>query len=448
MAADSRKSGMNILIILPRDTGYYYKGLFRNSVTYAPLTLTTLAALVPDELRAHVEIVDEGAQPARYDGARWDVVGITCCASSAPRAYELCAQFKASGAFTVLGGAHPTLMPGEAALHADAVIAGAADRSWPEFLRDFAAGKAKKLYRQGPGGSIHHPPARRDLMRRKSYLPMPTVIATMGCGNRCDFCAINHLWSVQHRREIGEVIEEIRQLSAKMILFLDPNITYDPEYAKELFRRLIPLNISWGGLAGTEFTGDKELFDLAVRSGCRGLLMGFESFSAESLALERKDTNDITSYRELVKTLHGRGIGILGTFMLGLDGDTPESLRQMVSQIDDLGIDLVRFAAVTPFPGTRLFDRLAAEGRILTRDWRYYDQETVVFQPRHISPLALQELLHQVWRRSYSLPRILRRFCNAPAGRFLLLGVNVGMRQYARMLTKQAGPLPEFLTSA
>jgi radical SAM superfamily enzyme YgiQ (UPF0313 family) len=438
-------SALKILIILARDTSYYYNGMFRSSVTYAPLTLTTLAALVPEELHAAIDIVDEGAQPANYDAKSWDIVGITCCASSSARAYELCDYFKKRGAFTVLGGAHPTLMPQEAALNADVVIIGAADSSWPQFLRDYAAGAPEKMYRQGPNARIHHPVARRDLLRKKAYLPMPTVIATLGCSNRCDFCAINHLWGDQHRRDISEVVEEIRMLGSKMVLFLDPNLTYNRDYAKELFSRLIALNIHWGGLAGTDFTSDRELFELAVKSGCKGILMGFESFSPESLAIERKDTNDIGAYRDLVRTLHSRSIGILGTFMLGLDGDTPESLGQMVSRIDDLELDLVRFAAITPFPGTRLFDRFEAEGRILTHDWRYYDQEHVVFQPRHMTPAELQSLLHDVWLSSYSMQRIFKRFCNAREGRFLLLGANLGARHYARRLHETDARLPRFL---
>lgn len=448
MTRASHKNAMRILIILPRDSTYYYNGMFRSSVAYAPLTLTTLAALVPRELEAEIDIIDEGAQPAEYGNKSWDVVGITCCTSSSPRAYELCARFKQRGAFTVLGGAHPTLMPEEASCNADAVIVGAGDRTWPQLLRDFAAGTPQKIYRQGVCSRIHHPVARRDLLRKKAYLPMPTVIATLGCGNRCDFCAINHLWADQHRRDIDEVVEEIKVLNSKIVLFLDPNLTYDKDYAKELFSRLIPLNINWGGLAGTDFTDDRELFELAVQSGCKGILLGFESFSKESLALERKDTNEIAAYRELVKTLHNRDIGILGTFMLGLDGDTTESLKQMVSQIDELELDLVRFAAITPFPGTRLFDRFKADERILTTDWRYYDQETVVFQPRHMSPAALQNQLHKVWRDSYSMQRIFKRFYHAREGRFLLLGANLGMRHYARKLHAADMRVPDFTAGA
>ena len=425
---------MKILLILPRDRTYYYKGSFRKSISYAPLTLTTLAAMVPRELNAQIDIVDEGVQTADYDHGRWDIVGITCCASSSPRAYALCDYFKKRGSLTVLGGVHPTLMPEEAGLHADAVIAGVADTVWPQLLYDWASGRIEKIYRRKPCTRIQHPVARRDLEKRGTYLNVPSVIATMGCGNRCDFCSINRLWGEHYCRDIAEVTEEIITLGSKRILFLDPNLTFDSSYAKELLRQLIPLHIQWAGLAGTDLVCDRELLDLAVRSGCKGILMGFESFSPESLALSQKEKNDVAAYRTIVDTLHGLDIGILGTFMLGLDADTPESLMKMARQIDELGLDIVRFSVLTPFPGTPLFDRFKLEGRIITQDWLYYDQEHVVFQPRHMSPRRLQELLHVVWQQSFSMQRIFRRFCSARDGRFLLLAANLGFRHYAATL--------------
>ncbi len=434
MTSPAQENSLRILLVLPRDRTYYYKGSFRKSISYAPLTLTTLAAMVPGELNARIDIVDEGVQQADYDQGSWDIAGITCCASSSPRAYALCDYFKKRGILTVLGGAHPTLMPEEAGQHADAVIAGAADVVWPQLLRDRQTGRVKKSYRQTACGRVHHPVARRDLEPRGAYLNVPTVIATLGCGNRCDFCSINRLWEAGQRRDIAEVVGEISALGSERVLFLDPNLTGDAEYAKELFRQLIPLRVQWAGLGGTDLARDRELLDLAVRSGCKGILMGFESFCAESLALAHKDTNDVSAYRDLVDTLHKHDIGILGTFMLGLDADTPESLMRMPEQIDALGLDIVRFSVLTPFPGTRLFDRFAREGRIITRDWRWYDQEHVVFQPRHMSPRRLQELLHAVWRQSFSLQRIFRRVCSARDGRMLLLAANLGFRHYAAKL--------------
>lgn len=428
---------MKILLVLPRDNTYYFKGSFLRSVAYAPLTLTTLAAMVPPEFNAEITLVDEGMQEARYD-EHYDLVGLTCCASSSPRAYELCDYFKKRGAFTVLGGAHPTLQPEEAARHADAVVAGAAEKSWPKLLWDWKNGATtEKIYRYEQLEKIHPPIPRRDLEKKGIYMKTPTVIATMGCGNRCEFCSINRLWGDHFKRDIGEVVEEIKALKSKTILFLDPNLTFDYDYAKDLLRALIPLKIQWAGLVGMDSVGDRELFDLIVRSGCRGLLMGFESFSPESILSSSKDKNDIKSYKRVVDTVHGHGISMLGTFVLGLDGDTRESILKTIEHIDALGLEMVRYSVLTPFPGTPLFDRFKADGRILTENWFYYDQEHVVFQPRHMTPFELQELLHVIWKKTYTAKRIFNRVVQADLKqKLLILSANVGFRYYAGNLLR------------
>lgn len=425
---------MRILLVLPRDNTYTYRGAFSRAISYAPLTLTTLAALVPKELEAHIDLVDEGVQPPCDDRDDYDIVGITACASSSPRAYELAAKMRARGAHVVLGGAHPTLLPEEAARHADSLVIGAADLSWPKLLHDFANGKTDKRYCEALRPTFSCPPARRDLLPRGAYIKAPTVLATMGCGNRCSFCSINRLWGSHLRRDIDEVIDEIRGLSTRQILFLDPNLTYDKDYAKELLRRLVPLGLKWAGLAGTDIDSDKELLELVIRSGCIGLLMGFESFSKASLDCSDKSTNDVRSYKSTVSTLHGHGIAVLGTFVLGLDADTLESIAAMAEAIDEVGIDLPRFSVLTPFPGTPLFERMDAEERILTKDWYFYDQEHVVFEPAHMSPVQLQRALTDMWRRIYSVRRVAARTLAAKQGKLLLAAANLGFRRYQRRL--------------
>lgn len=427
---------MKILLILPRDNTYYYKGSFLKSVSYAPLTLTTLAAMIPYELNAYVKIVDEGVQKVNYD-EHFDLVGITACASSAPRAYELCDFFKKKGTYTVLGGAHPTLMPIEALKHADSVVVGTANKSWPELLFDYYnKKKMKKIYKNDKEKYIKYPVAKRELQKRQLYLKTPTVIASMGCGNSCEFCSINNLWGSYYKRDIDEVIDEIKRLDSKTILFLDPNLTYDNEYAKKLFSKLIPLKIKWAGLAGMDFVKDRELLDLVIKSGCEGILMGFESFSSESLKCTKKSKNNIKDYNYIVTTLKRAEISILGTFVLGLDGDNEESIINTVNQIDDLNLDAVRYSVLTPFPGTPLFDRYKKEDRIITENWYYYDQEHVVFYPKNISPIRLQELLHLIWKKSYSWKRIIKRVKNTKKRSLMLLGVNIGFKYYASKLKK------------
>jgi radical SAM superfamily enzyme YgiQ (UPF0313 family) len=427
------KRRTKILLVLPRDHTYQYRGAFSRSISYAPLTLTTLAALVPEELNASIDIVDEGVEQPNYR-KRYDVVGITCVTSSSPRAYRLAEHFRNRGSFVVLGGAHPTLVPDDAVHHAHAVVVGAGEESWPRLLRDWRKGSWQSIYHHEPRRRLVTPTARRDLLTRGRYLNVPTVLASMGCGNRCNFCCINRLWGDHYRRDIDAVVEEIRQLGSRTALFLDPNLTYDKDYAKELFRRLIPLEIQWAGLASLDAAEDPELLDLMDRSGCAGILMGFESFNSHSLEETNKELNQVKRYPDIVQALHGRNIAVLGTFVLGLAHDTPKSIVRTLEGIERTALDGVRFSVLTPFPGTPLYDRYEAEGRILTKNWYYYDQEHVVFQPYMMHPWELQDALGQAWRQSYTLNTIARRLALTEHKRLLLAAVNFGFRRYAHRL--------------
>lgn len=432
---------MRILLVLPRDSTYRCEGSFKRSLSYAPLTLTTLAALVPAHLRAQIDIVDEGVQRWDPGRRRYDVAGITCVASSAPRAYALAASLRAAGARVVLGGAHPTLNPEEAAGHADAVVAGFAERAWPELLESIHAGRPlPRIARDDAPDPVQTPTPRRDLLPRGVYLGVPTVLTSRGCSNACSFCSIPRIWQGQRRpRPVDEVVEEIRALRSRRILFLDPNLMADRDHARALFEALIPLRVRWGGLATIDLAEDRELLDLAARSGAIGILVGFESVRSDNLGACGKPVRDVSRYREAVRALHGRGIGVLGCFVFGFDGDDADVFNQTLAFIDDVGIDLPRFAVLTPFPGTPLFTRMRRDGRILCEDWSRYDTERVVFQPAHMTPEALQEGLARTWRAAYSGRRVLGRA--ARAGRWwpLALASNLGFRHYAARVSQRTG---------
>ncbi len=423
---------MKILLILPRDTIYRYRGLVSQLIgPYAPLTLVTLAALVPPELAAQIDLLDEGIQaPDSYANQHYDVVGITCVTPSANRAYELAADWRSRGAFVVLGGAHPTLMPDEAQQHADAVVVGLAEETWPQLLRDFKAGVVQKRYHLRYTGELSCPPPRRDLFPRLGYLPMPTVIANRGCQNHCFYCVVNQGdYSRSVVRPIPEVIDEIRSLRARHFMLLDPNLVANREYAKNLLQALIPLKLKWMGLAPSDLTNDRELFGLLVRSGCEGVMIGFESFSQASLDHSGKQFNQVERYKATVKTLHEHGLTVSGCFVLGFDDDTPEILARTAEIVYDLNLDFPRYALLTPFPGSRLFTRLKAEGRLLTEDWSRYDSQHVVFQPKHLSPAQLQQIFSETIKQSFSYRHIFHRAQVAPHSRFLSLMANWGLRE-------------------
>jgi radical SAM superfamily enzyme YgiQ (UPF0313 family) len=429
---------LKIVLILAGDNTYHYRGAFSKSISYAPLTLTTLAALVPGTIDADIQLIDEGVQPAGYDKLHADIVGISCVTSSSVRARQIAGYWRSRGAHTVIGGVHVTLNPLEMEGVADTLICGPAEETWPRFLQDFIEGRPGNFYssRSVPAETI--PVPARQLLPRKSYLSVPTVIADRGCLNSCAFCSINRLWDCRESaRVVPDVIEEIIALKSRRILFLDPNLTADREYALELFEALIPLRIEWAGLSSIDVTRDKSMFSLMVKSGCRGILVGFESMDQVALDQYQKSSNNVTFYREAVDMFHRHEIPVLGTFMLGFENDTVESIEKMVSMIDDSGIDFPRFSVMTPFPGTDPYDWYQGDGRVLTRDWSLYDTEHVVFTPARMTPIQLQTSLVRTWKMIYSPSRILKRLTMLKRYHLLAFMVNIGFHRYVSTLRKR-----------
>jgi len=429
---------MRIALISPKGPLYRHRGgIFKKSLRYQPLTLTTLAALIPPELQAAVTLYDEGimALPERIDA---DLVGMTVITGTARRAYELAAQCRARGQTVVLGGPHITLQPREAAQHADAICVGYAEDSWPQLLRDFAAGALKPAYHQAPDFSLDRPQmpfARRDLFDSRRFLTQAVFEATRSCAHDCEFCVAPAAWGrKQYQKPIDWVIRDIQQFGQKKLLFVDLNLVSDKDYARELFTRLIPLQVEWFGLSTVLIGHDPEFMELMARSGCRGLLLGLETVSPESLRDARKRFNASVDFGALIGDLHRLGIAIQGCFVFGLDHDTPAVFDATVAFVVETGIDLPRFAVLTPFPGTPLYQRLEHEGRILTRDWTLYDGQHVVFQPRNMSVRELAEGHERAWKKTYRWSSIARRLWRAGNPTALALTANLGYRFYAHNL--------------
>lgn len=432
---------MRILFITPYDNNYKYKSAFTKSLSYMPLTMPYLAALTPEEYGAEYRAIDEGVQRVNYEKLGFfDIVAITSVTSSVKRGYELGEYFKKKGSYVVMGGHHVTLCPEEAAEHADTVMTGPADRIWREFIADFVSGTPRKRYdgEHCDIGAANVIP-RRDLMQKSKYIFAPTVIANFGCTNRCEFCVINSFWGGKYSaRSVEDVIAEIRSLKSKYILFLDPSPTSNPAYAKEFFTALIPLKIKWAGLCTTDVLDDEELFDLMIKSGCIGILMGFETFSVDSLK-ESCKKNKVKEYKAVVEKFHQNGVSVLGTFMLGFDGDTKESIMKMPDYIEKIGVDIPRFAILTPYPNTPTYRRLDAEGRMISKDWNDYDSIHATFEPKNFTARELEEMLVSVSNECYTLKRIFKRTVKNRYGGFIKLGVNLGFKIYNKKVAKTLG---------
>lgn len=408
-----------------------YRGRFSTLLSYPSLTLPTLVSLVPEELCASVDVCDEIVQKVQYDRKQYDVVAITFDTSSSSQAYLHSREFRKRGSYVVMGGYHATAVPQEVLEHADTVIVGAGEVSLPQFLREFREGTAKRLYDNQEYDVCGMKWPARQLQNQRKSLKIPTIVADRGCDNRCKFCAISHMWR-SRPRPVGDVVAEIKSLHTNKLIFFDPNFFKPREYALELMSELERLKIFWACNSTADTAFDDQLLAAAERSRCTGVLIGFESLSEESLLDVRKRYSRTDTYREVVSRMHHYHLAVNGCFVLGFDHDTEEQLLQMPERVSELGLDMIRFAILTPLPGSALFRQLEQEGRILTRDWSKYNQHYAVYQPSHMSPQRLEEIHRWVWKETYRFSRVFARLRNSPnktlREKAVLLGANIGFK--------------------
>lgn len=433
---------MKLVLISPKGPLYRKSGgIFKKILRYQPLTLTTLAALTPKELPIEIQLIDEGIM-AIEDDLQADLIGITVITGTAMRAYELADQFRAKGIHVVLGGPHVTLLPEEAKQHADAVCIGYSEQSWPQLIHDFFADQLQGVYQQSPDfnlSSMALPFAERERFNSHYFLTQSVFEATRSCAHDCEFCVAPTAWGrKQYQHPVEWVVDDIKQFVNKTgkrkLIFVDLNLVSDLEYAKALFSALIPLKINWFGLSTVIIAHHPELMELMAKSGCKGLLLGLETVTDSSLGDAGKKFNASVNYKELISHLHRLGISIQGCFVFGLDHDTVDTFDATVELAIDTGIDLPRFAVLTPFPGTPLYKKLEQEERILTKNWSLYDAQHVVFQPKLMTVKELADGHERVWKKIYQYNNIFKRLWRARNFQPLALTANLGYRFYANNL--------------
>lgn len=370
---------------------------------YPIITLPHLAAITP---RKHsVKIVNENYEDIDFK-QDVDLVGITCYTMTAPRVYDIADEFRKRGKTVILGGYHPTAMPEEAKQHADSIVMGMAEATWPKAIEDFENGKLKPIYERDHTFDLSKvPPLRRDLIRNNPFLG--AIQTTRGCTNRCEFCAISSFCgNVIKQRPVKDVVEEIKSMPNKLFIFHDPHLTLHRKYAMELFKEIIRQKISKGwvanGTADILGTVDEEFLKLARKAGCVEWFVGFESVSQEALNNIKKTHNKVEDFKKMIKRVHDYGMTIQGGIIFGFDEDKPDIFDTTLETISDWDLDVLEVNILTPYPGTPLFDRLDEEGRILTRDWSRYNQVDVVFQPKNMTVEELYEGSRKVAKEFYS----------------------------------------------
>lgn len=378
-----------------------------------PLPAATIAGLTPKDIR--ISFYDDRMEKIPFDQPT-DLVAISVETYTAKRAYQIASEYRQRRVPVVMGGFHASLAPQEVSGYAEAVVVGEAEALWPEVIDDARHGRLKKLYRQSGRTNLTGLKPDRSIFLGKRYLPIGLVEAGRGCHFKCEFCAVQTVFAAtQTRRPVNDIISEIQQLkqTRKLFFFVDDNITSNLELAKVFFRQLIPCNIRWVSQASINAAHDEEFLDLLSRSGCMGVLIGFESLEAANLREMNKSFNTMRGgFDNALQNLRRRKIRVYGTFIFGYDRDTPGVFPRTVRFAQRHGMYIAAFNHLTPFPGTPLYDRLRDTGRLLYDAWwldNQYRYNAIPFRPAGMSAAELQRCCLEARRAFYSWPSILRR---------------------------------------
>jgi radical SAM superfamily enzyme YgiQ (UPF0313 family) len=359
-----------------------------------PLAFAILASLTPPDVE--LALVDERQEPVTYDDAT-DLVALTVETFTARRAYQIATRFRERGVPVVMGGYHPTFLPEEALEFADAVVVGDAEELWPQVVADARAGRLRRLYRQTTEPSLAGLRPDRRLFRGKGYPRIPLVQFARGCKFACDFCSIHAFYgSSLRQRPVADVVAELRGLaSPRHVLFVDDNIFVDVPRSEALCRALVPLRLRWSCQVSIDVARHPALLDLMAESGCTTALIGFESLDARNLALMRKQWNLRDGpYLAAIRRFRERGIMLNGQFLFGYDHDTVEAFDRAVDFALEARLYMAGFNPLTPMPGTPLYDRVRAEGRLRFERWWLdpaFRGGQAVFHPRRMTAAALEE---------------------------------------------------------
>ncbi len=383
--------------------------------TFPPLGFMWLAAYTPRDVQ--VRVINENVERIDFSDVP-DLVGITTMTATAARAYELADRYRELGAHVVLGGIHASVLPEEALEHADSVVVGEAESVWPRVVADADAGRLERLYQAQDLGDFAHPRIpRRDIIDARHYWLPNAVQTARGCPHDCSFCSVTLFNGRQLRmRDVDNVLAELEPLRRssllrkRLVVFVDDNIAAKPSRARELFTALIPMNVLWGSQACVTLGNDEELVALAAESGCRVLLVGFETLSHQALVEVNKRHNKVEQYEDALRTFRRYGILVVGTFIFGLDADDESAFRVTLEFAERSKLVLAQFGMLSLFPGTRIYQRFLDEMRVEPAFWSKSLWELrPIFEPKRMSWERLSEGTYQMGRRFYSYPSIVRR---------------------------------------
>jgi len=400
-----------------------------------PLTIAVLAGLTPD---CEISFYDDRIEAIPYD-LQADLVAISVKTYTARRAYDLAARFRERGMPVVLGGYHPSLIPGEACEYADSIVIGEAECVWHEVVADAASGRLKKIYSSSGRPNLSGIRPDRSLYRNKKYMPLTLVETSRGCRFSCNFCSISAFYRRTYNyRPPREVADEIAGLGSKRIFFVDDNIGAYPEYTRRLCGELARLNLRWVSQCSVNALRDITLIRDMAKSGCVGLLIGFESLDPENLGdMDKSWNSTMKGYEDVLAVVRDHGIAVYATFIIGYDHDNSDTFQKTVEFALRQKFFITAFNHLVPFPGTELYRRLHREGRLLFDKWwlhpgyRYGD---IAFRPKLLTPEELAEGCMTARRSFFSYSSIFSRGldfaanCRSPLSGSLYFSTNLKLR--------------------
>jgi radical SAM superfamily enzyme YgiQ (UPF0313 family) len=436
---------------------------------YPAISLAIIATLTPD--RFNIRLIDEAHEPIPYEQPCQLalIVGLT---HHMPNAYHIADRLRAEGAKVILGGFHVTALPEEALEHADSVILGEAEAIWEEVLEDFIRGSLKKKY-DGKAVDLSRLPAmRRDLFNKKFYHPGEIIETTRGCAVGCAFCGVQKFFGRRYRVRPPEAIRKELMaifgprppqarwkswlarhwhsdipyfIERRLLYVMDSNFISNVDHVRAILQVFKDCDIRWYGHTSLNLTRDESLLDLMAESGCMGVNIGFESLSQTTIDAMRKFSNRTADYADAIRRLHEREIGVMGTFIVGFDEDTPAVFDQIAEFAIANRLETAFTLILTPLPGTPLYTQMDSQGRIFSRNWSDYDHGSVTFSPKNMSPEQLHWGMRSTWRKIYSWRSIWQRIMTKPRIRpFFYLPVNIGFRRWSRLIcSERLWPPPE-----
>ncbi|NTU96275.1 MAG: B12-binding domain-containing radical SAM protein [Chlorobiaceae bacterium] len=397
-----------------------------------PLSLMILSSIEVEGIEQ--SICDMRFEPFPFS-RNWDLVGISVQTGMARKAFELAERLRSSGFRVALGGPHVTLFPDDCRPYADVLVQGEAEDLWKEVLEDLKAGSLRQHYRSVsfPDLSLHRPVSKKSLVANR-YFTTNIIQTGRGCPHNCDFCNVHVMnGHTLRKRAVEDVADEVarfRKDDRRIFFFVDDSINADPEYAHELFSRLIPLGIRWFGQATTTLGQQHELLETFARSGCCALLVGIESIEPKSRIAHRKNQNRVSELAGAVKNIRSAGISLYGSFIYGLDGDTLDTPAAILDFIGETKLDVPGINILRPIPGTRVFDRLREEGRLLfdpldITAYRYTFGQEMLYRPKNIPLDEFIGSYSELTGKIFSVKNSIARGFAAPGAKAAVLLFNL-----------------------